>query len=69
MSIRAIGILLVWLGTLLLVAVLQYRVRQGAWRPEAFDEMPPLARWAVPVTLVGLALALAGAALTVWSFW
>lgn len=68
MSIRAIGILLVWLGTLLLVAVLQHRVRQGAWKPEALEEMPPLTRWAVPVTLAGLGLALAGAGLAMWSF-
>lgn len=68
MSIRALGIILVWIGTLLLVAVLQHRVRQGAWRPEALDEMPPLTRWAVPVTLLGMALALSGAVSVIWSF-
>lgn len=69
MSIRAIGILMIWVGTLLLVAVLQHRIRKGAWSAEALDHPPPLARWAVPVTVAGMAVAALGAALAAWSLW
>ena len=68
MSIRAIGIILVWLGTLLLVAVLQYRIRQGAWSEEGLEATPPIARWAVGLAVVGMIAAAAGIVLTVWSF-
>ena len=42
MSIRAIGLILLWLGTLLLVAVLQHRLRRGAWSEDAFEAPPPV---------------------------
>jgi len=65
---RGLGILLIWLGTLLLVAVLQHRIRKGAWNAEALEDSPPLERWAVPVAVAGIILALAGAGLTMVSF-
>jgi len=68
MSIRGIGVLLIWVGTLVLVAVLQHRIRKGAWHPEALEDVPPLERWAVPVAVIGMLLALAGAGLTMTSF-
>jgi hypothetical protein len=69
MSARALGLVLLWVGTLLLVAVLQHRLRRGAWSEEAFDAQPPIARWAVAIAAAGLVLAGAGAALTVWGLW
>lgn len=69
MSARAIGLILLWLGTILLVAVLQHRLRRGAWSEEAFEAPPPVARWSVALAAAGMALAALGAALTVGSFW
>jgi hypothetical protein len=67
MDARAIGLILVWIGTILLVAVLQYRIRKGAFSEQALDEGPPIARWSVAISVTGMVLALVGAAMTVWS--
>lgn len=69
MSARAIGLILLWIGTILLVAVLQHRLRRGAWNDEAFETPPPIERWAVAIAATGMVLAGIGAALTVWSVW
>lgn len=69
MSARAIGLILLWLGTILLVAVLQHRLRRGAWDEQAFEAPPPIERWSVALAVAGMALAALGAALTVWSLW
>jgi hypothetical protein len=69
MDLRAIGLILIWLGTILMVAVLQHRMRKGAWTPEAFDNPPPIERWSVGIAATGMVLALAGAGATVWSYW
>ncbi len=68
MDARSLGLSLVWVGAILLVAVLQQRLRQGALGEDAFENPPPIARWAVTVAIGGMACALVGAALTVWSF-
>ncbi len=68
MSLRAIGIGLIWLGTLALVMVLQQRIRSGAWSQEALENPPPVERWAVPLAAFGTILAAAGAGLVMWSF-
>lgn len=68
MSLRAIGIGLIWLGTLALVMVLQQRIRSGAWSQESLENPPPVERWAVPVSATGMILAAAGAGLVMWSF-
>jgi hypothetical protein len=68
MDARSLGLILVWVGAILLVAVLQQRLRQGALGEEAFENPPPVARWAVAIAIVGMACALVGATLTVWSF-
>lgn len=68
MSMRGIGVLLIWVGTLLLVAVLQHRIRKGAWNAESLENPPPLERWAVPVAVIGMVLAVLGAGLTMVSF-
>lgn len=67
MDARAIGLILVWIGTILLVAVLQHRIRKGAFSERALDEGPPLGRWSVAFSVAGVVLALVGAAFTVWS--
>lgn len=67
MSFHAIGLILVWLGALVLVAVLQNRLRQGAWRAESFDTPPPVGRSLMVAAVAGMVLALAGAALTLWA--
>lgn len=69
MSVRAIGLILLWLGTIVLVAVLQARLRKGAWSEEAFETPPPIERWSVVLAITGMGLAGLGAALTVWSLW
>lgn len=69
MDARAIGLVLLWLGTLLLVAVLQHRLRRGAWSEEAFEAPPPIARWSAALAAIGMVLAAVGAGLTVWSAW
>lgn len=68
MSSRSLGVILLWLGTILLVAVLQHRLRRGAWSEEAFETPPPVQRWSVALAAAGMVMAGAGAALTVWSF-
>lgn len=67
MSPRAVGLILLWGGTLLLVAVLQHRIRRGAWDDSAFDEAPPIERWSVAIAIVGMLMAAVGGALVVWS--
>lgn len=69
MSSRGLGLILLWLGTILLVAVLQHRLRRGAWSEEAFEAAPPIERWSVALAAIGMVLAGVGAALTMWSFW
>lgn len=65
---RGIGLILIWLGTVALVAVLQHRIRTGAWSADAFETEHPVARWAKSIAVAGMALAAVGAALTVASF-
>lgn len=67
MELRTVGFALIWLGALLLVAVLVHRVREGAWRPEAFEETPPIARWPLVATAGGVLAAVVGVALMAWS--
>ncbi len=69
MSIRAIGLILLWLGTLLLVAVLQHRLRRGAWSEDAFEAPPPVPHWQIAAAASGMVLAALGAALIVWDLW
>lgn len=66
---RGAGVILLWLGTLLLVAVLQYRLRKGAWSEESFVNPPPIARWAVAIVAGGMILAAVGGGLVVWDLW
>lgn len=67
MTARGLGITLIWIGTLALVAVLQQRIRRGAWSEEKWDvPPPPIERWQVPVAAAGLVLALVGTGLMVW---
>lgn len=68
MEPRTLGLILLWLGTILLVAVLQHRIRKGALGERALEETPPIERWSVAVAAAGMILALAGAGLTVWGF-
>jgi hypothetical protein len=68
-SSRALGLILLWLGSILLVAVLQHRLRKGAFSEDAFDNPPPVARWAVGIAVAGMAMAGVGVVLTVWSVW
>jgi hypothetical protein len=68
-SFRAVGLILLWLGSILLVAVLQHRLRRGAWSEEAFDNPPPIERWSVGIAAAGMVMAGAGIVLTVWSAW
>lgn len=69
MSARAIGLILLWGGTVLLVAVLQHRLRRGAWDEQAFEAQPPIERWSVALAAAGMVMAAVGAALIVWSLW
>ncbi|MGE5545507.1 MAG: hypothetical protein ACM33T_01305 [Solirubrobacterales bacterium] len=68
METRSLGLILIWVGTIALVAVLQHRIRKGAWSEMAFDHVPPIERWSVAIAAGGLALAALGGALTLWSF-
>lgn len=67
MELRGIGLTLVWIGSILLVAVLQHRIRKGAFGEQALEEAPPIERWSVRIAIAGMVLALVGAAMTVWS--
>ncbi|MCR6632219.1 MAG: hypothetical protein NVV74_20435 [Magnetospirillum sp.] len=69
MSARALGLILLWLGTILLVAVLQYRLRKGAWSEEAFERPPPIQRWSAGIAATGMVAAVMGVVLTVWDLW
>lgn len=68
MGLREVGLILLWLGTILLVAVLQHRLRKGALSEAAFEQSPPLERWQVPVAVAGTALAAFGGGLAVWGW-
>jgi hypothetical protein len=68
MDARTLGLILVWLGTIALVAVLQHRIRTGAWTAEGLDNDHPVGRWSVRIAAVGIGLAALGAVLTVASF-
>lgn len=68
MDARGIGLILIWLGTIALVAVLQHRIRTGAWSADAFENEHPVGRWAKAVAIAGMVLAAGGAAMTVASF-
>lgn len=68
MDSRGIGLILVWIGTILLVAVLQHRIRKGALGEQGLEQAPPLERWQVPVATAGMALALVGIVLVTASF-
>lgn len=67
MDSRTIGLGLIWMGALLLAAVLAHRVRRGAWGADAFDATPALARWPLAVAILGVAVALVGVVAVVWS--
>ena len=69
MSARALGLILLWLGTLLLVAVLQHRMRRGAWSEQSFENPPPIERWSVGLAATGMIFAAVGVGLTVWDLW
>lgn len=69
MDARAIGLILLWLGTALLVMVLLHRLRRGAWSEQAFEAPPAIGRWLAVLAVAGMALAASGAGLTVWSLW
>ncbi|MEW5727372.1 MAG: hypothetical protein AB1918_06060 [Pseudomonadota bacterium] len=66
MDARGIGLILIWLGTIALVAVLMHRIRTGAWSVDAFDTEHPVGRWSKRIAVAGMVLAALGTALTVW---
>ena len=66
MNPRALGLALIWLGTLLVTWVLVHRFRSGAWSEAAFDVAPPRAAWILPIAALGLVMAMIGLALMVW---
>ncbi|CAA7618058.1 hypothetical protein [Magnetospirillum sp. UT-4] len=68
MDHRDIGVVLIWVGAILMVAVLQHRLRKGALGEQAFDVTPPIERWAVGIAGTGIALAALGIILVFWSF-
>lgn len=68
MDARGIGLVLVWLGTILLVAVLQHRLRQGALGQQGLEEAPPIERWSVAIAAIGLTVVVAGIGLSLVSF-
>ncbi len=59
------GILLVWLGTVMMAGLVWRRMRRGAWGADAFDQPPPTEPWAVPALIGGLVLAGVGMGLMV----
>lgn len=65
MTTRALGLVLLWLGTLVLVAILQYRLRRGAFRV-GDEPVQPVGRYAMGVAVTGLLLTAAGTVLAVW---
>jgi hypothetical protein len=66
MSLLDAGFVLLWLGVLMLLAVLVQRVRQGAWEAEAFDSPPPTRPWVRRTAYAGVAIAVAGTVITLW---
>lgn len=69
MSSHALGLILLWLGAILLVAVLLHRLRRGAWGEEAFEAPPPVERWSAALAAAGMVMAGGGIVLTVWGVW
>lgn len=67
MTPRGIAIALIWVGTLLLLGMLLYRFRLGAWSLEDEDIPPPSLTHRL-IAGGGLLAATAGVGLFVWSY-
>lgn len=68
MSLRGLGLLLVWMGAFALMTVLMYRIRKGAWSADALETPRPVAPWTRGAAIAGMILAVSGIVLMVWSF-
>lgn len=68
MDTRSLGLILVWIGSILLVAVLQHRIRKGALGEQALEEAPPVERWSKVIAIAGMVLAMGGMGLTLASW-
>ncbi len=64
---RSIGVILIWAAGMILVPALLWRLRQGAWGPDAFEEVPPIPGWARRALWAALLILITGIVITVWS--
>lgn len=64
---RTVGVILIWVAGFILAPALLWRLRQGAWGPDSFDEVPPVPAWTRRALWLALILLAVGTVITVWS--
>ncbi|WP_041041096.1 hypothetical protein [Paramagnetospirillum magnetotacticum] len=68
MSLRAIAIILIWVGVLALLGVLVHRFTRGAWSLED-DDIPVISPRQKLAAALALATTTAGLGLFIWSWY
>ena len=66
MTLRAMGIALIWAGVVMLAGLLIQRFRRGAWSLED-DEIPPVALGQKLFAALAMAATASGTGLVIWS--
>jgi hypothetical protein len=65
-SLRSLGIVLIWVGVVMLAGLLVQRFRRGAWSLED-DEIPPVALGQKIFAGLAMAVTTGGTGLVIWS--
>ena len=68
MTIRALGITLIWVGVVLLAGLLLRRFRRGAWSLED-DDVPPVDVWHKVMAILALTATMGGIGLVIRSLY
>ncbi len=66
MTIRALGIALIWAGVAMLAGLLLRRFVGGAWSLED-EDVPPVNAWHKGVAILALVATIGGIGLVIWS--
>ena len=66
MTLRAVGITLIWIGVVLLAGLLARRFLRGAWSLED-EDVPPVSFWQKGFAALALATTIGGIGLVIWS--
>ncbi|MDO8606338.1 MAG: hypothetical protein Q7R40_07375 [Phaeospirillum sp.] len=66
MTVRALGIALIWVGVVILAGLLARRFLRGAWSLED-EDVPPVSPWHKGFAALAFATAAGGVGLVIWS--